>query len=279
MRVQQFFRLLAIGSVTIALGSASAQEAEKTFKLNGAEGDIPEGMTFDTEYSMLLKEAKMSMKVIEKMTGTMSMSLKETIASRILGPFKAVSVIRKSDNRVQFTMGGENEDEKVKNPLVDKKIITEKVDGKWQVKLHGEEATGEVKELLETIEEAAVGLEKNTEYTFRNKEFKVGDQIRVQVPLFSVLEGLVDKDITGGGVLKIDRIEDLEGVRCAVLSGSYSEKGHMEKGEEYEEGNAVVNGKITVWRSIDYSMDMKVEYEGTYQMSARLAGLGVVPRR
>ena len=154
--------------------------------------------------------------------------------------------IDKVSNEFRMTGGPTNRDEK-KGPLVGQYVLLERTNGVWAARFEsGKKANA--------VERAALDeLEKTENAGAEDEVRRLGEEWEEDTEAFGV----------GTARLRFDRLEDYQGLRCAVVLGTV----HLVS-ETPDGGKVTIEGKVRSYRSLEFYQELYAEIDGTVSGTA-----------
>ena len=149
------------------------------------------------------------------------------------------------------------------NPLKERRIIAEKgADGKWAYSTDGELEA----EAIELLEKLAKGDDLEDNEMFDGVKGKTGEKLKFNAEqLISKLGGEL-KNPTAEATGKIVKIEERDGVECAIVNVEISIKGEMESDGVPAQVGLSVKGELA--QSLEYKMTVGADLAGEMAFNA-----------
>lgn len=210
----------------------------------------PKGVVAEKKSIITMDEGKVKVTANGQiMNGTLKSNASKTELRAYLGDNLFLSLLSDSESTSAVVIGGR---EMPNNPepahLLKVKVLYEKVEGKWQTAAKNEKFTeAQQKEIDEELKKLN---DSTTPYGFKAR--KVGETWDMEQAFFEKIIGgdNIDK---AEGQITLQEIVELDGHKCAKLLCKIDVSG-LKKGAMLS-----FKGDVTVWRSLEYYLDMKVE--------------------
>lgn len=235
-----------------AVSGSESEEVSEEKELGEAyvfavrEPEYAKGFTITSTTRMLAPDVEAEVKVGQKtVEGTMVMTVASRSVVQVLSKDLGRLTVQLEKSTHEFRMtGGPTNSEVTKGPLVGQYVLLEKTDGVWAARFEsGKAPNAEERKAMDvwvaSMNEVSEGPEKEVR--------RIGEEWEEDTELLGM----------GKAQLRFERIEDYQGLRCAVIVGTvkFSEK-------TPDGGNHVFEGTVRTYRSLDHYQDLYSEMNG-----------------
>lgn len=259
------YRLSLTGLVlAVSLVAAPARSAEYDLKKNA----VKTGQAFNMDFNVTMDEAAMTIGLgAQTIKGTMTMNTHRVQTMKITGTnggqaSELQTDVKEYTQKQAMTINGQPRNDNKNQPLHGVTIVSKLADGKWDNQLQTGEATEAQAKALRRMNPF------ESDALYEDRKMAVGESWSVpQEQMAKFFGESMAGQLTGTMQCKFERVEDLDGQSCAVITAHLKASG---KAPEQPDVLITMELKGTMFRSLAEKVDLKVDLAGTIRMDGPL---------